>query len=91
MDLLYIGQTGFKDMDLCFNKIMSPRDILVKNKTIVNVEDDLLIQRLMATGRYKEVETSTVKEKDEDDKIDEVIYEDDVIEEIEEEFDDEED
>ena len=87
MDLLYIGQTGFKDMDLCFNKILSPKDILVKNKTIVTINDELLIQRLMVTGRFKEVETS--KEED-DDIIDEVIYEDDVIEEIEKEEEDDE-
>lgn len=83
MDLLYIGQTGFKDMDLCFNKILKPTDILVQNKTVVTVTDELLIQRLLATGRFRE--TEIIEE--------EIIIEDDDIEDLEEiiEDDDEED
>ena len=85
MDLLYIGQTGFKDMDLCFNKILKPTDILVQNKTVVTVEDELLIQRLLVTGRFKETTPEEIVEKE--------IIEDDDIEDLEEiiEDDDEED
>lgn len=84
MDLLYIGQTGFKDMDLCFNKILKPTDTLVQNETIVTITDELLIQRLLATGRFRE--TEIIEEE-------EVIIEDDDIEDLEEiiEYDDEED
>ena len=86
MDLLYIGQTGFKDMDLCFQKILKPTDKLVQGKTIVTVDDELLIQRLLATGRFKETFVEEV--------IEEVITEeddDDEFEDLEEINDDEED
>ena len=81
MDLLYIGQTGFKDMDLCFNKILKPTDTLVQNETVVTVTDELLIQRLLATGRYKE---TTVEEK-----IEEIIIEEEDDEDLEEIIEDE--
>lgn len=85
MDLLYIGQTGFKDMDLCFNKILSPRDKLVQNETVVRVDDELLIQRLLATGRFKETKVEEVIEEDD------IEEEDDDVEDLEEIDDDEED
>ena len=81
MDLLYIGETGFKDMDLCFAKILKPSDKLIQNKTVVTIDDELLIQRLLATGRYRE---TTIKEE----IIEEEIIDDDLEEIIEEEEED---
>ena len=89
MDLLYIGQTGFKDMDLCFQKILKPTDKLVHNQTIVTVDDELLIQRLLATGRFQET-TKVPEVIEEEDDDDEVIF-DDEFEDLEEINDDEED
>lgn len=83
MDLLYIGQTGFKDMDLCFNKILKPTDVLIQGETIVSIDDELLIRRLLATGRFKETK---VEEKIEVEVIEE---EDDDIEDLEIEYDEE--
>ena len=81
MDLLYIGQTGFKDMDLCFNKILKPTDKLVHNETIVTVDDELLVQRLLATGRFQETtkqKEEIIEEEDEDDieDLEEIIDDD---------------
>lgn len=76
MDLLYVGESGFKDMDLCFAKILKPTDVLIQNKTVVTVDDELLIQRLLATGRYRE--TTIEVEEEEDDE--EIIEDDDDLE-----------
>ena len=50
----YIGQAGFKDLDLCIAGIMNPNDVLIPN-TIIEIPDEntSLIKRVKINGNYQ--------------------------------------
>lgn len=54
MKFKYVGQAGFKDLDLTIAGITKPKDVLLPN-TIIEVDDPVLIQRLKINGNYEEV------------------------------------
>jgi hypothetical protein len=56
MKFKYVGQAGFKDLDLCISGICKPTDILVPD-TIIEIPDEMtgLIQRVKLNGNYQEV------------------------------------
>lgn len=58
MKFKYVGQTGFKDLDLCIAGVCDPRDVLVPN-TVIEIPDDNkgLIQRVKLNANYQEVQS----------------------------------
>lgn len=54
MKFKYIGQAGFKDLDLTIAGITKPQDVLLPN-TIIEVTDPIIIQRLKINGNYEVV------------------------------------
>lgn len=56
MKFKYIGQAGFKDLDLCIAGICDPRDELIPD-TIIEIPDTEtdLIKRVKVNGNYQEV------------------------------------
>lgn len=52
MKFKYIGQAGFKDLDLTIAGVTKPKDVLLPN-TIIDVDDPVLIQRLKINGNYE--------------------------------------
>jgi len=63
MKFKYVGQAGFKDLDLCIAGITNPNDVLIPD-TIIEIPDTntALIQRVKLNGNYQEIqERPTVK------------------------------
>ena len=63
MKFKYVGQAGFKDLDLCIAGITNPNDVLIPD-TIIEIPDTntALIQRVNLNGNYQEIqERPTVK------------------------------
>lgn len=52
MKFKYVGQAGFKDLDLTIAGITKPKDVLLPN-TIIEIDDPVLIQRLKINGNYE--------------------------------------
>ena len=77
MKFRYVGQAGFKDLDLCIAGITSPKDVLIPD-TIIEIPDTEkgLIKRVKANGNYEVVhekpnfKKSVKKETENDDKGD---------------------
>lgn len=72
----YIGQAGFKDLDLCIMGITKPSDELIPN-TIIDIPNEYtaLIQRVRLNGNYQEIQEKpkfkkVVKKTKEEDKGD---------------------
>lgn len=55
MKFKYVGQAGFKDLDLTIAGITKPQDVLLPN-TIIEVTDPTLIKRLQINGNYEVVQ-----------------------------------
>lgn len=58
MKFKYVGQAGFKDLDLCIAGICDPKDVLIPD-TIIEIPDEMtgLIQRVKLNGNYQEVQS----------------------------------
>jgi len=56
MKFKYVGQAGFKDLDLCIAGITNPRDELIPD-TVIEIPDEntALIQRVKLNGNYQEI------------------------------------
>lgn len=56
MKFKYIGQAGFKDLDLCIAGITNPKDVLIPD-TIIEIPDEntALIQRVKLNGNYQAI------------------------------------
>ncbi len=73
MKFKYVGQAGFKDLDLCIAGVCNPKDVLIPN-TIIEVPDEMpsLIKRVKLNGNYEEVQSrpkvKKVMKKEENEK-----------------------
>lgn len=56
MKFRYVGQAGFKNLDLCVAGITDPNDVLIPN-TIIEIPDDMtdLIERVKINKNYEPV------------------------------------
>jgi hypothetical protein len=56
MKFKYIGQAGFKDLDLCIAGVTNPQDVLIPN-TIIDIPNEMtgLIERVKINGNYQVV------------------------------------